>query len=73
MLWHAVLCCAVPFLNSPPCPAPQVNGKKLQPARGAFASFMLPLACWWVAALVIFGVSFNSVQQLQAPLTSLQV
>ena len=34
---------------------------------------MLPLLGWWVVALIIFGVSFNQVAMLQAPLTSLQV
>jgi len=51
----------------------QVNGKKLHPARGAFASFMLPLLAWWLAAIVIFGVSFQKVSMLQEPLTSMQV
>lgn len=51
----------------------QVNGKKLHPARGAFASFMLPMLAWWLAAIVIFGVSFQKVSMLQAPLTSMQV
>lgn len=51
----------------------QINGKKLHPARGAFAVFMLPLLAWWIVALVIYGISFQKVALLQAPLTSLQV
>lgn len=61
-----------------PCPTPatlasQVNGKKLHPARGTFASFLLPLLAWWLVALIIYGVSFQKVAMLQAPLTSMQV
>jgi hypothetical protein len=51
----------------------QINGKKLHPARGVFGAFLLPLLAWWIVALVIFGVSFQKVAMLQAPLTSLQV
>jgi hypothetical protein len=53
--------------------ASQVNGKKLHPARGTFASFLLPLLAWWLVALIIYGVSFQKVAMLQAPLTSMQV
>jgi hypothetical protein len=51
----------------------QINGKKLYPARGAFGAFLLPLLAWWLVALVIYGISFQKVAMLQAPLTSLQV
>jgi hypothetical protein len=51
----------------------QINGKKLHPARGAFGAFLLPLLAWWIVALVIYGISFQKVAMLQAPLTSLQV
>jgi hypothetical protein len=54
-------------------PASQVNGKKLHPARGTFASFLLPLLVWWLVALIIYGVSFQKVALLQSPLTSMQV
>lgn len=50
-----------------------MNGKKLHPARGAFSAFMLPLLAWWIVAIVIYGVSFQKVAMLQAPLTSMQV
>lgn len=55
------------------CVFAQINGKKLHPARASFAAFLLPLLAWWVVALVIFGISFQKVAMLQAPLTSLQV
>lgn len=51
----------------------QINGKKLRPARGAFARFMVPLMIWWVLAVALYGASFTSLTKLQAPLTSLQV
>lgn len=50
-----------------------MNGKKLHPARGTFASFLLPLLVWWLVALIIYGVSFQKVALLQSPLTSMQV
>lgn len=65
-----------PFLHCMPCPVcvlTQINGKKLHPSRGAFARFMLPLLAWWVLGLILYGMSFESLQKLQAPLTSLQV
>lgn len=51
----------------------QVNGKRLSPSRGVFVRFMLPLLLWWVLALALFGVSFRELENLQHPLTSLQV
>eukprot|EP00879_Flechtneria_rotunda_P022137 GHRR01023358.1.p1 GENE.GHRR01023358.1~~GHRR01023358.1.p1 ORF type:complete len:763 (+),score=195.35 GHRR01023358.1:255-2291(+) len=50
----------------------KISGKKLQPARGAFVRFLAPLLVWWVAALIIYGVSFTKLGALQGPLTSLQ-
>lgn len=50
---------------------PQVNGKKLQPNSTVVLRFMAPLVAWAIAVVVVFGVSFTQLANLQGPLSSL--
>jgi hypothetical protein len=54
-----------------PPPSSQLNGKKLVPNNSVISKFMLPLTVWAVAVIVVFGVTFQRLAGLQAPLASL--
>lgn len=49
----------------------KVNGKKLVPNSAVVMRFMAPLLLWAAAVVVVFGVSFAQLSNLQAPLSSL--
>ncbi|KIY98973.1 hypothetical protein MNEG_8988 [Monoraphidium neglectum] len=49
----------------------KVNGKKLLPNSTAVLRFMAPLVLWAAAVVVVFGVSFVELANLQGPLSSL--
>jgi hypothetical protein len=49
----------------------KVNGKKLVPNSAVLMRFMGPLLLWAVAVVVVFGVSFGELSNLQGPLSSL--
>ncbi len=57
-----------PTLTNEP---PQVNGKKLLPNSGVIIRFMAPLLLWAAAVVIVFGVSFTQLANLQGPLSSL--
>ena len=54
-----------------PLARPQVNGKKLTPNSMVVFKFMLPLVLWAAMVIVVFGVTFQKLAGLQAPLSSL--
>ncbi|KAI8474715.1 MAG: hypothetical protein J3K34DRAFT_518018 [Monoraphidium minutum] len=49
----------------------KVNGKKLMPNSTVVLRFMAPLVLWAAAVIVVFGVSFTQLANLQGPLSSL--
>eukprot|EP00775_Hariotina_reticulata_P001355 gene1355-1696_t len=49
----------------------KVNGKKLVPHNVVLYKFMIPLVLWVCAIIISFGVSFQMLQGLQGPLSSL--
>ncbi|KAI8467685.1 MAG: hypothetical protein J3K34DRAFT_523567 [Monoraphidium minutum] len=49
----------------------KLNGKKLSPNNVVVLKMMLPLVLWAAAVVVIFGVTFQKLAGLQAPLASL--
>eukprot|EP00775_Hariotina_reticulata_P003515 gene3515-3785_t len=49
----------------------KVNGKKLVPYNVILYKFMIPLVLWVCAIIISFGVSFQMLQGLQGPLSSL--
>ena len=57
--------------HAPCLPWPQVNGKKLIPNSTVLLKFMAPLVLWAAAVVVVFGVSFTMLANLQGPLSSL--
>ncbi|GBF92718.1 hypothetical protein Rsub_05087, partial [Raphidocelis subcapitata] len=49
----------------------KVNGKKLIPNATVVLRFMSPLLLWAIAVVIVFGVSFKQLANLQGPLSSL--
>jgi len=60
-----------PAPTLPPQNDEQVNGKKLVPSSVVVLRFMAPLVLWAAAVVVVFGVSFTQLANLQGPLSSL--